>query len=76
MWNGWAKFGVAVVLAVVVLSGFSVPLGSLLSLGSLLTALTVVLGILVGVAGALAGYTGSRLFVWAESPAVAESPKG
>jgi hypothetical protein len=42
----------------------------------LLTLMTIILGLLVGAVGALTGYTGSRLFVWAEAPVVAASPKG
>ncbi len=42
----------------------------------LLTVMTVLLGIFVGAVGGLTGYTGARLFVWAEPPAPAESPKG
>lgn len=53
--------------------------GRILGMGAgawwLLTAMTLLLGILVGVAGALAGYAGSRLFIWSEAPAAPESPK-
>jgi hypothetical protein len=42
----------------------------------LLTALTLILGLLVGVVGGWTGYTASRLFLWAEPEAVPEAPKG
>lgn len=54
--------------------------GRILGVGSgawwLLTLLTLVLGILLGAAGALTGYTGSRLFLWEAPAATPEAPKG
>ena len=53
--------------------------GQILGVGAgawwLLTLLTLVLGALLGAAGGLTGYTGSRLFVWEESAPVVEAPK-
>lgn len=42
----------------------------------LLTFLTILLGLLVGGVGGLTGYTGSRLFLWAEPAAPVDAPKG
>ena len=54
--------------------------GEILGVGAgswwLLSALTVILGLLVGAVGGLTGYAGSRLFLWEEPAAVAEVPKG
>ncbi|HLE54624.1 MAG TPA: hypothetical protein VI999_05255 [Thermoplasmata archaeon] len=54
--------------------------GQILGMGPgswwLLTAMTLLLGILVGAVGAVTGYAGSRLFLWTEPPAAPDSPKG
>jgi len=54
--------------------------GRILGVGSgswwLLTLMTLILGLLLGVVGGLTGYTASRLFLWAESGPVADAPKG
>ncbi len=54
--------------------------GAVFGLGSgawwLLTALTLLLGILLGAAGGITGCAGSRLFLWESAPASPDAPKG
>lgn len=54
--------------------------GNILGAGSgswwLLTLMTLILGVLLGVVGGLTGYTASRLFLWAEPEPVVDAPKG
>lgn len=75
----WAAY-LVYVFAVVPGAALAGLVGQIFGLGPgawwFFTLLTLVLGLLVGAVGGLTGHAGAQLFLWEETPAAMDAPKG